>query len=274
MLGIAIIGCGAIGSTLAKAICEGRAGEAELIWVYDIVKEKAILLSNRLEPKPKIAKSVREICADRGVQLVIEAASQLAVEQYSEEILNSGKDLMVMSVGALADEKLFRRLLSLAEKKGRRIFVPSGAIVGVDGAKAAAVGEIKEVVLTTRKPPKAFASISQLRRQRLDLSKIKKAKVIFDGPASEAVKIFPASVNVAATLALATIGVKKTRVRVVADPSIKRNIHEIKIIGDCGEITTVANNLPFPESPRTSYLAALSAIRMLRNMTEPLQLGS
>ncbi|MFN4133548.1 MAG: aspartate dehydrogenase [Candidatus Hadarchaeales archaeon] len=274
MISIAIVGCGAIGTTLGKAICGGKVGAAELLWVYDIVKEKAILLSKKLEPAPKVAKSIGEICADKNVRLVIEAASQLAVEQYSEEILKSGKDLMVMSVGALADEKLLRHLLSLAEKRGRKIFVPSGAIVGIDGAKAAAIGKIKEVILTTRKPPGAFASTDYVKRMKIELSRIKRMRVIFDGLASEAVKAFPASVNVAATVALATIGAEKTRVRIIADPSIKRNIHEIKIVGDCGEITTVASNLPFPESPRTSYLAALSAIRMLKNMTEPLQLGS
>lgn len=273
MFCVAIIGCGAIGSTLAKAIDGGQIGEARVLWLYDLYREKAEALANSLKSKPKIARNVREICADKNVRLVIEAASQLAVEEYWEEILESGKDLMIMSVGALGDEKLLKSIMSLAERKGRKIFVPSGAIVGIDGVKAAALGGVKKVILTTRKPPRALTSAENMKRLST-LSRIKKPMIVFDGSAREAVKAFPANINVAATLALAAVGMEKTRVRIVVDPTIRKNIHEIRVIGRAGEIVTITNNVPFPESPRTSYLAALSAIRMLRNMTETLVLGS
>jgi aspartate dehydrogenase len=273
-LKVALIGCGAIGTVLAKAIDGGRAGDAKLGWVYDLKPEKCRTLARSLRSKPKIAKSVSDIYADRTVELVIEAASQQAVKQYSLDVLRSGKDLMVMSVGAFANEKLLKSVRAAAEQHSRKIYIPSGAVLGIDGIKAAELGKIQEVVLTTRKPPAALAYGDYIQKHRIKLDKLKQPKVIFDGPARKAVKAFPASVNVAATLSLAGIGFDRTRVRIVADPTIKRNIHEIRVRGSSGEFITEAKNVPFPESRRTSYLAALSAIRTLRNLSEIVRVGT
>jgi aspartate dehydrogenase len=273
-LNVALIGCGAIGTTLAKAIVEGRAGNVKLVWVYDLKPEKSGALARKLRSRPKVAKSASEIYTDKTVDLVIEAASQLAVEQYSGDILDSRKDLMVMSVGAFADQKLLSTVRKAAERNDRRIYIPSGAILGIDGVKAAELGELRRVILTTRKPPAALAYSEYLRRRGVRLRGLKRPRVVFDGTAREAVKAFPASVNVAATLSLAGLGLDKTRVRVVADPKLRRNVHEIRIWGKSGELTAVARNVPFPDSRKTSYLAALSAIRMLKNLSETIRIGT
>jgi aspartate dehydrogenase len=273
-LRVALIGCGAIGTTLAKAVERGRAGNVELRWIYDIRREKAEALARGLRSKTKIAVDASDIYADKDVELVIEAASQQAVGQYSLDILRSGKDLMVMSVGAFSDEKLLRSVRAEAERCGRRVYIPSGAVLGIDGVKAAELGGIREVILTTRKSPSSLAYGDYIRRHRINLRGLKKPRVIFEGPAREAVKAFPASVNVAATLSLAGVGFDRTRVRIVADPRIKRNVHEIRVRGRAGELVTEARNVPFPESRRTSYLAALSAIRTLRNLSETIRIGT
>ncbi len=273
-LKVALIGCGAIGAVLAQAIDEGRAGKAELAWLYDFKPEKSEKLAKKLRLKPRIARSVAEIYSDKTVDLVIEASSQLAVEQYSLDVLRSGKDLMVMSVGAFADEKLLRNVRSAAEQSGRRIYIPSGAVLGIDGIKAAELGEIKEVTLTTRKPPATLAYSAYLKELGIDLKGLKKPRVVFEGSAREAVKAFPRSVNVAATLSLAGIGLKKTKVRIIADPKLNRNVHEIRVLGKAGELVTEARNVSFPDSPRTSYLAALSAIQTLRNLSESIRVGT
>jgi len=273
-LKVALIGCGAIGTVLAKAIDGGHAGDAKLGWVYDLKPRKCEALVRGLRSKPKIAKNASDIYTDKTVELVIEAASQQAVEQYSLDVLFSGKGLMVMSVGAFADEKLLKSVRAAAEQHGRKIYIPSGAVLGIDGIKAAELGKIQEVVLTTRKPPAALAYGEYIHKHRINLKGLRQPKVIFDGPARTAVKAFPASVNVAATLSLAGIGFDRTRVRIVADPTIKRNVHEIRVKGKSGEFVTEAKNVPFPESRRTSYLAALSAIRTLRNLSETIQVGT
>jgi len=273
-LKVALIGCGSIGTTLAKAIDAGKAGEVELIWLYDLKPEKSMALAKKLRSKPKVAKGVAQIYADKAINLVIEAASQKAVAQYALDVLKSGKDLMVMSVGAFSDEKLLRSVRRTSERIGRRVYVPSGAILGIDGVKAAMLGEIEEAVLTTRKPPATLAYSAYLQERGTNLAGLKKPLVVFEGTAREAVRAFPESVNVAATLSLAGIGLDTTRVRIIADPSLDRNVHEIRVRGGAGEFTTEARNVPSPENPRTSYLAALSAIRALRNLTETIRIGT
>ncbi|MDI6883529.1 MAG: aspartate dehydrogenase [Hadesarchaea archaeon] len=273
-LNVALVGCGAIGSVLARAIDEGRAGDVKLGWVYDLKREKSKALVKKLRLKPRIAKGASEIYADKTVGLVIEAASQLAVEQYSLDILRSGKDLMVMSVGAFADDKLLKNVRAAAERNGRRVYIPSGAVLGIDGVKAAGLGRIREAVLTTRKPPATLAYSEYLQKRRIRLKGLKRPRVVFDGPARRAVKLFPASVNVAATLSLAGIGLDRTRVRIIADPKLRRNVHEIRVRGEAGELVTEARNVPFPDVRRTSYLAALSAIRTLRNLSETIRIGT
>ncbi len=259
---------------LAQAIDGGRAGEAELTWLYDLKSEKSEALVKKLRLKPRIAGGVAEIYADKTVGLVIEAASQLAVEQYSLDVLRSGKNLMVMSVGAFADEKLLKEVRNAAEQNGRRIYIPSGAVLGIDGIKAAELGEIKEATLTTRKPPAALAYSTYLKEHGIKLRGLKKPRVVFEGTARKAVVAFPRSVNVAATLGLAGIGLDKTKVRIVADPKLRYNVHEIRVRGKAGEFFTEARNIQFPDSPKTSYLAALSAIRTLRNLSESIRIGT
>ena len=271
---IALVGCGAIGTILARAIDAGEAGEVELAWLFDIKSENCELLAKKLRSKPRLAKNIGEILADKSVDLVLEAASQSAVTQYALDVLGSKKDLMIMSVGALGDEKLLESIKKEAEKVGKKVYVPSGAILGIDGIKAARIAGIEEATLTTRKPAKTLASSVYVQKRGLDLAKIEKPTVVFEGPAREAVKAFPESVNVAATLSLAGIGFDKTKVRVIADPSLDRNVHEIHVRSKAGEFVTEARNVPSPDNPRTSYLAALSAIRTLRNLAENVKIGT
>ncbi len=271
---VALIGCGSIGTVLARAIDTGQAGKAKLVWLYDLKPEKSKALAKKLRSKPKIARSSAEVFADRTVDLVIEAASQLAVEQYSLDVLKSGKDLMVMSIGAFGDEKLLASVHELAERTGRRIYMPSGAVLGIDGIKAAMLGGIDEAILTTRKPPAALSYSKYLSEHGIDLTDLREPLTVFEGPAREAVKAFPKSVNVAAALSLAGVGLDKTKVRIIADPSLDRNVHQIRVRGKAGEFITEARNVPSPDKPETSYLAALSAIRTLRNLTETIQIGT
>lgn len=195
------------------------------------------------------------------LDLVVEAASQEAVGQYAEAFLGKGQSLMVMSVGALVDQGLFNRLRKAAEMSGARLILPPGAIAGLDGLRSAGVGRIDEVMLTTTKPPAGLGVDVNART------------VLFDGPAKEAVKKFPKNVNVAATLSLAGIGFDKTKVRVVADPAVKNNRHEVHVKGEFGEMRAQVDNVPSPQNPKTSYLAAMSAIAAIKRFKESVVIG-
>jgi aspartate dehydrogenase len=273
-LGVGLIGCGVIGSVLAHAIDEVEAGNTRLIMMYDLVIQKSKKLVNVLSIKPKIAKDFTELVGCEDVHLVIEAASQDAVRQYASKVLRAGKDLMIMSVGALVEGKLTNDIRNLADSAGRKVYIPSGAIAGLDGLKSAAIDRIDEVILTTRKPAEGLKGISYIEQSGIDIDALSKPKTVYKGSAVEACKLFPANVNVAAALSLAGIGPQKTKVRIVADPTIQMNIHEIRVKGKFGEFTVHTENMPSPNSPKTSYLAALSAVATLKRITENLLIGT
>jgi len=274
MLGVGLVGCGAIGTVLAHAIDEGKAGDTRLVYVYDLVFSKSEELSKELSHKPTVAKDFRELIECKEIDLIIEAASQDAVRQYALRTLKAGKDLMIMSVGALVDDKLTSEIRHFARNSKRKVYIPSGAIAGLDGLKAAAINRIDEVVLKTRKPPEGLMGAPYVEGKKIDLNTIKKPTIMYEGPAKEACKLFPENVNVAAALSLAGIGPEKTRVQIVADPTIHENIHEIQVKGEFGRLTVRNENVISPLNPKTSALAVFSAITTLKKITENFQIGT
>ncbi len=262
---IGLIGCGAIGSELAIAI-DSRKVNAELVALFDVYQDAVNALANKLKIKPILARSVEEFVAN-SMDVVVEAASQDAVRKYARLVLENNHDLMIMSVGALLDSNLYDDLGSIAEKHDRRIYLPTGAIAGIDAIRSVR-HLLEEVTLTTTKNPRGLEGAPFFKTHKIDLHKIKRARVIYQGNAEDAVKLFPANVNVAAALSLAGIGGKKTKVRIVADPKVKVNIHEITAKGKFGEMRFQVKNIPSPTNPKTSYLAVLSAIECLRSICD------
>lgn len=256
---IALIGCGAIGTTIAEAVREGILDVGMLI-VFDDMRERAEAVARLVEAK--VASDIGDVLRS-DVALVVEAASQEAVRLYGLKILASGKSLVVMSVGALSDERLLKNLVDVAVKKGVKIYAPSGALGGLDALASASIAGLDEVVLTTTKPPAS-----------LGLKGVEKESVVYDGNAREAIKLYPANINVSAALSIAGLGVDRTRVRIIADPAASRNVHDVAAKGRFGELRVRVENVPSPTNPKTSYLAALSAIALLKRISSPLEVGN
>lgn len=261
MIRIALIGCGNIGGTIAKSMNQ-LGGKMVLHAVYDKNRRRAEEVASKIKPKPKVCGSVAELLKDDSIHLVVEAASQEAVWQYAKKILGSGKNLMVLSVGAFTDEKFFSSLKKTAEKKNLKIYIPSGAIAGIDGVKAAQMGEIDGVSIITRKNPRSLGI------------KTSKETVLYAGPAREGVRKYPKNVNVAATLSLAGIGFDKTKLTIIADPNVDKNNHYIEVVGDFGSIKVSVENHPSRENPKTSYLAIFSAMATLKKIGDVVQIGT
>ncbi len=271
MIKVGIVGCGAIGEEICKAFDRGIIN-ATLTALSDRDLGSAQEMADSLKHvKPK-AMAIPELID--AVDLVVECASLSAVKEVAIPALKKGKAIMIMSVGALTDEGLLRQIRELACKNNCRVYLPSGAIVGLDGLKSASIAKIDSVTLTTRKSPASLEGAPYILQHKIDLSTLKKATILFEGSAEGAVKGFPSNVNVAATLSLAGIGAKRTKVRIIADPTLKRNVHEILMEGDFGRFETRVENVPSPNNPKTSYLAALSAIATLKNIAEPIQIGT
>lgn len=197
--------------------------------------------------------------------VVVEAASVEAATQYTAKVLQAGNNIILSSVGVLANQTFYREVEEIANKKDRYIYVPSGAIGGMDAIKGAAVlGGLQEVSLTTRKPPESFG-IHQ---------KQESETIIYQGSALNAICEFPKNINVSIILSLAGIGVENTKVTMIADPHITKNTHQIEAVGTFGKLTTVIENEPMPKNAKTSYLAALSILSMLQDKNEQIKIGS
>jgi len=269
-LKIGIVGCGAIGSSLAKEIVVGLRDSAILAALYDLKPEKPQALSKQLVGSVKLCVDNLEALIKKS-DLVIEASASGAAWEIARKSLASGCKVMVMSVGGMVDH--LEELLVLALKNNAQVYFPSGAVSGIDALKAANIAGVRKVVLTTRKHPDAFCGVEYVVK-KFKLTGLKKDKVLFSGTASQAVKYFPQNINVAAVLGLAGIGMRKTKVRIIASPGARKNIHEILIESKAAKIFTRTENILHPENPKTSYLAVLSAIAALKQILQPVKVGT
>ena len=192
--------------------------------------------------------------------LVLECASQQAVAQYGEAVLARGWHLAVISTGALADSALEQRL----QNAGGQLTLLSGAVAGIDGLAAAKEGGLEHVTYQSRKSPASWRG--SYAEQLIDLSAVNEAQIFFEGSAREAARLFPANANVAATIALGGIGLDATRVQLMVDPATQRNTHTLHAEGLFGEFHLELSGLPLASNPKTSTLAALSAVRACREL--------
>lgn len=258
---ITIVGCGSVGTKLARAADE--MSEVKRIYLMDRKKEKAEAIAAELK-KAIVVEDVEEELYH--CDLVIEAASQNAARDIAPKIVARGVDIMIMSVGALVDDDFRAMVREKARSAEAKIFIPSGAICGTDGLRASAVGRLDEVELITTMGPKSLEGVPYIIDHGIDVSKVKEPTIIFTGSARDAVRLFPKNVNVAATVALLGVGFDRTKVRIVLDPVTHSNSHELRIRGEFGEMTCHTYNVPSPDNPRTSYLASLSSISALRRV--------
>jgi aspartate dehydrogenase len=269
---VCLIGCGAIGSELAVAIDSGKVGSATLVALFDTIEDAAQRLRMRLQnDKVAIFSNFLELTSSREFKvadIVIEAASQAAAKNFSRSVVEFNKDLLLMSVGALADELFLSQLLSVVSMNGKHIYVPSGAIAGIDAIKSVK-GMLDSVTLTTTKNPSALAAAPFFNSDPNRLKSMKKKTLVYQGPAAEAVNKFPANINVAAVLSLAGLGIQETKVKIIADPHITVNQHQIEAAGAFGSMAITVRNIPSPNNPKTSFLAVLSAIECLRSICSP-----
>ena len=223
---VGLIGCGAIGTVLAEAI-ERKLVVCDELVVFDVDAAKAQKLKDALDFPVKIVANVDQLL-DAKPKVVVEAASQQAVKEYYNKFLAANVDLIIMSTGALLSLNI----------QNSRVHFSSGAIGGLDALSCAALAGIDEVTLTSRKNPKALGKTNT------------QEAIIYQGTAEEAAKMFPREMNVAATLAL-TVKPKKVNVKVISDPVVKRNTHEIQVKWRFGEMTLRFANDPHPDNPHT-----------------------
>lgn len=266
---VALIGFGAIAQTLVEVLCDaGFAGPmAVLVRPHRQVETQDALdkiVAGR-SPSARAVSRVEELLSI-APNVVVECAGHSAVAQFGEAVLSHGTDLIVASVGALADDKMLDALKAAARTSGAQITLPSGAIGGIDALAAAKIAGIERVVYVGRKPPQAWRGSAA--EEIVDLMALTEAAVFFEGTARQAAAQFPKNANVAATLALAGLGMDRTEVQLIADPSVTENTHEYRVISDVVDYNMVLTGKPSPLNAKTSLSTAYSLARAVLNRSD------
>jgi aspartate dehydrogenase len=263
---VAIGGLGAIGRVVARKLADGMPGLAlACAATRDHAKARAWLDAERITC-PLVEPELFPLHAE----LAVECAPAAVLERICRPMLEAGKQVMVLSAGALLPRP---ELIELAKRRGGQIIVPTGALLGLDAVSAAAEGRIYSVRMSTRKPPGGLAGAPYLVANGISVEGLNGPKRVFAGSAREAAAGFPANVNVVAALSLAGIGPDRTMIEIWADPSVDRNCHTIEVDSDSARFTLSIENVP-SENPRTGRITALSVLASLRKLHAPLRVGS
>ncbi len=256
---VGLIGMGTIGCALVALARETNAGVQFVgAVVRDVERRRAIV-------DVTLLRSVAEL-SERRPDVVAEVAGHEGLRVHGPEVLRRGIDLIVVAVGAFADPAAERELFAAAEEGNAQIRIASGAIGGLDALSAAKLGGLSRVTHTTRKPPHTLLSADEARTLVRPLE-------VFRGSAREGALRFPESINVAAAVSLAGIGLDRTEVVVLADPTVDRNRHVVEAVGSFGVLTFEIANVPTEGNPRTGRLTAMSVVHELLKPTTTLSVG-
>ncbi|EAR52661.1 hypothetical protein OG2516_00504 [Oceanicola granulosus HTCC2516] len=267
-LRVAVGGFGAIGKPVVRALHEGIDGlELTAVSARDTGRAETWMTRELGRAYPAMPLARLGEVAD----VVVECAPPQLLGELARPVLEAGKVVVALSVGALLSNP---DLVPLAARTGGRILVPSGALLGLDAVQAAAQGEIESVTIVTRKPPESLRGAPAIEAMGLDLDTLREPVRCFAGPASEAISSFPANLNVAVALGLAGFGTERTMLEVWADPGVSRNTHRISVTSDSSNFTMQIEGIPIEENPRTGRLTPLSVISTLKRLTAPLVIGA
>ena len=268
MIKVGIVGVGTIGLELARRCVTTFKEDVRLVGVIDADhdRERAVRKELRLSRKYTLKQLVE------AADLIIEAASASSAYPIAKQAMSQGKDVMLMSAGGIVRHQ--KEIYRIAKLHRTCLYLPSGAVAGIDALKSANVGTIKSVSLTTRKAPRGFIGAPYVVKNKINLDLITKDTLLFEGTVDKAVEGFPQNINISATLSMAGIGSKKTRVRIFACPGLPVHIHEVQVDGDFGSFVTRTQNLPSKNNPKTSRLAILSAIATLKRILGNVKIGT
>ena len=262
MLNMAIIGYGSV----AQHVVE-RIGDHPLVNVRTVICREGRDAAARVALGEDIEPIHTAEGLDDSIGLVIDCAGHSGLHAHGAGVLARGVDLTTVSTGALADARLAIALEDAARAGGAQLQLVAGAIGAIDALAAAKTGGLSEVTYTGRKPPSGWAGSPA--EQCLDLEHLSEPAVHFSGSARDAALRYPKNANVAATVALAGIGLDETAVRLIADPTIQANCHEVEARGAFGAFTFRIEGAPLPSNPRSSALTAMSAVRSILNHVQP-----
>ena len=269
-LRLAVVGLGSIGADVVHAIRDGHVPGIELVAAAEPTASRTRdeLLAANIPVYDRV-----QYFSWNQLDVVLEATSQSALRKIAPQVIREGVDLVILSAGATLDVEFLPSLLDLADRSGSKIWFPSGALGALDVVRAASVGDIESITLTTTKHPTALSDAPHIEESKIDLSSISSPVEVFSGGPVAAVRGFPQNVNVAALLSLAAGNPKRVHVRVIADPKAPGNVHEVAVNGSFGKMILRLENKPSTTNPKTSALAAQSVVALLRQLGSSKRFG-
>lgn len=263
-LRVALAGVGAVGRVVGRHLAETPGFAVTAAAVRDEAKARAAL------PGFDGVFTTPDRLADHA-DVVVEGLPAALFRSVAEPTLRAGCIFVPLSIGQLLEHW---DLVERAGDHGGRIVAPTGALLGLDAVRAAAVGTIESVTMTTRKPPRGLKGAPYLEENAIAVEGITAPLRVYKGSVRAAAAGFPANLNVAVALSLAGIGPDRTTLEVWADPAVDRNIHSIAVEADSARFSMTIENVPSDENPRTGKITALSAVAALRSLTTPVRIGS
>ena len=257
-LRVGLIGLGTIGQGVIRLLRQQPTHDVEII---------AALVRDPSRPRgvdTPVVSTLNDLLALRP-DVIVELAGHDGLRQHGAAVLRAGFPLIALSVGVLAHPEVYDELLEAAEEGGSQMKVASGAVGALDAIAAAKQGGLERVTHTVRKPPSTLFGP--------DAEPLSEPKTVFTGYAREAALAYPESVNVTAAVSLAGLGLDRTEVRIIADPGVNRNQHEIEAEGAFGRLKFEIQGIPTAENPRTGRLVAMSIVNTLLALRSPVIIG-
>jgi aspartate dehydrogenase len=265
---VGIAGFGTIGAEVGRRLIAGLGG-LRLVGVTSGTSAKAAAKLAEIGARD-IPVLTPEVLAERA-EIILECAPKAGFLQIVVPALKAGRQVVTVSAAALIENM---DVVAIARAHGGRIIMATGALLGLDAVRAAALGTINSVTMVTRKPPHTLIGAPLIVTEGIDVTGLNEPLMVFDGSARDGARGFPANVNVAAALALAGVGPDRTRLQIWADPTVERNTHHIVVDSDSARFELKIENIPTIEKPATGRITALSMIAALQGLISPLKIGS
>src|SRR5216684_543034 len=267
ILGVAIAGFGSIGRLIGRHLDEGLPG-------LRLVSVSARNLDRARETLNAFRTRVDAVTLDRiadQAAVVVDCAVPDVFREAVTPAIERGRTVVTVNATALIEHP---DIIARAETTGARVILVSGSVLGFDALRAANVGVINSVLMVTRKPPLSMVHSAWLRDRGIDPRAIARATRIFEGSAREAARAFPDKFNIAAAVALASIGADRVRIEIWLDPAVERNVHRIAVDADSTRFEMEIQNVPNPGHEGTGPLTAYSVIAALKDLTATFRAGT
>lgn len=254
---IAIYGCGKLGNIVARAAQDGLLPEYEIIACCSRTFESALRTAELCGSSAKACRSEEEML-ELHPDYIVEAASPAAMKRIAVPALEKGISIVTLSIGAFADDAFYEEVCQAALRGGAKVYIASGATGGFDVLQTAALMGDATAEFFNEKGPDALKGTPVY-----DDSLQREQKTVFEGTASEAIRLFPTKVNVTVAAARASVGPESLHVRMLSTPGFKGDTQRVEIRNNQVHATVDVYS-------RTSEIAAWSVVRVLRNLVSPI----